>query len=34
MTLASRELNDFASKCFMAPETAKIYQVLQAGTIL
>jgi hypothetical protein len=33
--LASRELNAFiASKCFMAPETVKIYQVLQEGKIL
>jgi hypothetical protein len=33
--LASREQNDFlACKCFMAPENAKTYQVLQAGMIL
>jgi hypothetical protein len=33
--LASREPNDFiASSCFMTPENAKIFQVLQAGMIL
>jgi hypothetical protein len=32
---ASRELNIFiAFSCFMAPENAKIFQVLQAGVIL
>jgi hypothetical protein len=32
VTLFSREANDFiASKCFMAPENEKIFQVLQAG---
>jgi hypothetical protein len=32
---ASREPNDFiASKCVMAPENAKKFQVLQAGMIL
>jgi hypothetical protein len=33
--LAARERNDFiASSCFIAPENAKIFQVLQAGVIL
>jgi hypothetical protein len=33
--LASREPNDFiASNSFMAPENAKIFQVLKAGMIL
>jgi hypothetical protein len=33
--LASRELNNFiASSCFMAPATAKMCQILQAGMIL
>jgi hypothetical protein len=33
--LASREPNDFiASNCFMAPEILKIFEVLQAVTIL
>jgi hypothetical protein len=33
--LESREMNGFiASKCFMAPETGKIFQELQAGKIL
>jgi hypothetical protein len=35
MKFASRELNNFiAFSCFMAPENAKIFQVLQAGAIL
>jgi hypothetical protein len=35
VNLASREPNDsVASNCFMAPENAKIFQVLQAGMIL
>jgi hypothetical protein len=35
MKLASRKLSGFnAFKCFMAPETVKICQVLQAGKIL
>jgi hypothetical protein len=35
MKFASRELNNFiASSCFMAPENAKIFQVLEAGVIL
>jgi hypothetical protein len=32
--LSSREPNDIATKCFMAPEKAKIFQVLQVGMIL
>jgi hypothetical protein len=33
--LASREPNGFiAFSCFMAPERAKMYQILQAGMIL
>jgi hypothetical protein len=33
--LVSREINVFiAFSCFMAPENAKIFQVLQAGVIL
>jgi hypothetical protein len=33
--LASRDPNDFiAFSCFIAPENAKIFQVLQAGVIL
>jgi hypothetical protein len=32
---ASGDVNDFiAFSCFMAPENAKIFQVLQAGVIL
>jgi hypothetical protein len=35
MKLASREPNGFiASSCFMAPETTKMCQILQAGMIL
>jgi hypothetical protein len=35
MKLASREPNDFiACNCFMAPDNAKIFQVVQAGMIL
>jgi hypothetical protein len=35
MKFASRELNNFiAFSCFMAPDNAKIFQVLQAGLIL
>jgi hypothetical protein len=35
MKFASRELSYFIAFCrFMAPENAKIFQVLQAGVIL
>jgi hypothetical protein len=35
VTLASREPNDLiASSCFMAPESVKMCQMLQAGIIL
>jgi hypothetical protein len=35
MKFASRELNNFiAFSCFMAPENAKIFEMLQTGVIL